>query len=60
MKATEQLMLSPIGVADSGYFQLDHSSTDTADADTPSLSFHNVDGNTVQYSTSSETFVSEV
>jgi len=34
-KATQQLTLSPIGVADSGYFPLDHSSTNTADADTP-------------------------
>ena len=44
MKATQQLTLSPIGVVDSGYFLLDYSSTNTADADTPSLSFHDVDG----------------
>jgi hypothetical protein len=35
---------SPIGDADSGYFPLDHSSTNIADADTPSLSVHDVDG----------------
>ena len=37
---------------------LDHSSTDTADADTPSLSLHDVDGLRVRnsiHSTSSET-----
>jgi len=44
MKATQQLTLSPIGVVDSGYFLLDYSSTNTADADTPSLSLHDVDG----------------
>jgi hypothetical protein len=43
-KATQQLTLSPIGVADSEYFPLDPSSTNTADADTPSLSLHDVDG----------------
>jgi hypothetical protein len=43
MKATQQLTLSPIGVADSGYFPLEHS-TNTADADTPSLSLHDGDG----------------
>jgi len=58
MKATQQLTLSPIGVADSGYFPLDHSSTNTVDADTPSLSLHDVDGLCVynsRHSTSSET-----
>jgi hypothetical protein len=39
IKYRQQLMLSPIGVADSGYFPLDHSSTNTA-----SLSLHDVDG----------------
>jgi len=51
-------MLSAIGVADSRYFPLDHSSTNTADADTPSLSLlHDVDGLRVRnsiHSTSSE------
>ena len=42
--STQQLTLSPIGVADSGYFPLDHSSTNTSDDDTPSLSLHDVDG----------------
>ena len=37
-------MFSPIGVADAGYFPLDHSSMNTVDADTPSLSLHDVDG----------------
>ena len=40
------------------FFPLDHSSTNTAYADTPSLSFHNVDGLRVRntrHSTSSET-----
>jgi hypothetical protein len=41
---SQQLTLSPIGVADSEYFPLDHSSTNTADADIPSLSLHDVDG----------------
>ena len=53
-KATQQLTLSPIGVADSGYFPLDHSSMNT---DTPSLSLHDVDGLRVhnsRHSTSSE------
>jgi hypothetical protein len=57
-KATQQLTLSPIGVADSGYFPLDHSSMNTADADTLSLSLHNVDGLRVRnsrHSTLSET-----
>jgi hypothetical protein len=57
-KATQQLTLSPIDVAESVYFPLDHSSTNTADADTPSLSFHDVDGLRVRnsrHSTSSET-----
>jgi len=57
-KATQQLALSPIGVADLGFFPLDHSSTNIADADTPSLSFHNVDGLHVRnsrHSASSET-----
>ena len=57
-KATQQPTLSPIGVADSVYFPLDHSSTNTADADTPSLSLHDVDGLRVRnsrQSTSSET-----
>jgi len=46
------------GVTDSGYFPLDHSSTNTVDADTPSLSLPNVDGLRVRnsrHSTSSET-----
>jgi hypothetical protein len=43
-KATQQLTLSPIDVADSGHFPLHHSSTKTADTDTPSLSLHDVDG----------------
>jgi hypothetical protein len=50
--------LSPIGVADSGYFPLDRSSTNTTDADTPSLSLHDVDGSHVRnsrHSMSSET-----
>ena len=49
-KATQQLTLSPIGVADSGYFPLDHSSTNTADANTPSLSLHDVDSLRVRIS----------
>jgi len=58
MKATQQLMLSPIDVADSGYFLLDHSSTNTANANTPSLSLHDVDGlhvHNLRHSTLSET-----
>jgi hypothetical protein len=50
MKTTQQLTLPLIGVGDSGYFPLDHSSTDTADADTPSLSLHDVDGMRVRNS----------
>jgi hypothetical protein len=37
------LTVSPIGVADSGYFLLDHSATITAYADTPSLLLHDID-----------------
>jgi hypothetical protein len=58
IKYRQQLTLSPIGVADSGYFPLDHSPTNTADADTPSLSLHDVDGLRVRnsrHSTSSKT-----
>jgi hypothetical protein len=44
IKYRQQLTLSPIAVADSGYFPLDHSPTNTADVDTPSLSLHDVDG----------------
>ena len=51
----------PIGVADMGFFfPLDHSSTNTAVADTLSLSLHDVDGLRVRNSrhvTSSESFV---
>jgi len=50
----------PIGVADSVFFPLDHSSTNTAVADTLSLSLHDVDGLRVRNSrhvTSSESFV---
>jgi len=57
-EATQQLTLSPIGVADSGFFQLDHSSANTADADTPSLSLQDFDGLSARnsrHSTSSET-----
>jgi hypothetical protein len=60
IKYRQQLTLSPIGVADSGYFPLNHSSTNTADADTPSLSLHDVHGLRVRnsrHSTSSEAFV---
>ena len=49
--ATQQLTLSLIGVADSGYFPLDHSSTNTADTDTPSLLLHDVDCLRVRNST---------
>jgi hypothetical protein len=58
IKYRQQLTFSPIGVADSGYFPLDHSSTNTADAGTLSLSLHDVDGLRVRNSrhrTSSET-----
>jgi hypothetical protein len=54
----EDSFSSSMGVADSGYFPLDHSSTNTADAETPSLSLHDVDGLRVRnsrHSTSSET-----
>ena len=57
-KATQQLTLLPIGVTDSGYFPLDHSSMNTADAYTPSLLFHDSDSLRVcnsRHSMSSET-----
>ena len=57
-KATQQQTLSPIVVADSGVFPLDHATTNTTDTDTPSLTLHEVDGLRVRnsrHSTSSET-----
>jgi hypothetical protein len=43
-ETTQQLTLSPIGVADLEYFPLDRSSTNTANTDTPILSLHDVEG----------------
>jgi len=56
MKATQQLKLSPIGVAGSGYFPLDNSSTNTADADTPNFPLHDFDGLRVRNSRHSTSF----
>jgi hypothetical protein len=56
IKYRQQPTLSPIGVADSEYFPADHSSTNTADADTPSLSLHDVEGLRVRNSRHSTSF----